>query len=68
MTDEERIFLSSARRRLGLSQVRLASMIPSRVGCKRSLTGTAINAFENGHRDPHPVTLAAWREALGSLK
>lgn len=64
----DRLILSDRRRRLGLTQAKLASIIPSRVGCKRVLTNTAINAFETGRRNPHPVTLAAWKSALDLME
>lgn len=68
MTESERRTLYNRRRLLGVSRDRLASMIPSRIGCGRRLNGQSIFFFEHGQREPHPSTLSAWRAALDMLE
>jgi len=68
MDPHERIALRARREALGLSSNSLASCIPSRVGCKRKLSGQAVLLFERGKLNPHPTVLAGWRNALDVLE
>ena len=64
----ERIAMRARREALGLSSRSLALHIPSRVGCKRKISGNSVLAFERGKLNPHPAVLAAWRAALDNLE
>jgi len=68
MDPHERISLRARREALGLSSNHLGSLVPSRVGCKRKLSGQAILLFERGKLNPHPTVLAGWRSALDTLE